>query len=100
VTACSFCSLSADHVGEIVVGPHVNVCNVCVAAAMKLVDRDGSEDLQSFPEPCNFCRQTLTRTQFRGQQARICEDCIVMASDILSEQRASKALPQARLIKG
>lgn len=97
---CSFCSRSLDHVGEMVNGPHVSVCNGCVDAARKLVDRDGGQDLSDFSEPCSFCRQTRTRTQFRGPNARICEDCIQMASDIISEQRAAKALPQARLIKG
>lgn len=97
---CSFCARSVDHVGTLVNGPHVSVCSGCVEAASKLVDRDGGEDLQDFPEPCSFCRQTRTRTQFRGRDARICEDCIQMASDIISEERAAKSLPPARLIKG
>lgn len=97
---CSFCSRSVDLVGEMVSGSHVNLCNQCVDGARALVIQTGGDALQTFPEPCSFCRQTLTRTQFRGQHARICEDCIVMATDIISEQRASKRLPQARLVKG
>lgn len=95
---CSLCGRTRDQVLDMVVGPHTNVCDSCITAAMELAARSTDDEVRAFPEPCSYCRQTVTRTQFAGRHARICEDCVVMAGEILAARRARTALPTARVL--
>ncbi len=98
-TVCAFCNSDRSIVAELILGPNVTICNVCVAAATRLANERGGDDMQAFPEPCSFCRQEKAHLQFAREQARICDLCIEMCVDIIEEERSRTKLPTARVLK-
>lgn len=118
VDRCSFCTRTRDEVNELVVGPYVTICDVCIEAANRLVDDVAGSPMQVFDE-CTFCGHREARGQFTSTSARgpfarntpragsepageirVCDTCICLCVEILAEQRAARTLPTARLIKG
>jgi ATP-dependent protease Clp ATPase subunit len=96
---CAFCGSDRSIVAELILGPNVTICNVCVNAATQLANERGGDAQQSFPEPCSFCRQHRSHLQFARERVRICDLCIEMCVDIIEEERARTKLPAARAIK-
>lgn len=45
--ACSFCGRGHAEVRKLVAGPRVYICDACVAAASRLMEDDGSDELRA-----------------------------------------------------
>ncbi len=99
---CSFCARTRDDaaVTELVVGPYVTICDVCIEAANRMVDEVAGKPMQLF-EDCTFCGHPEARGQFtaEGTDIRVCDTCICLCVEILAEQRAARTLPHARVVK-
>ena len=99
--ACAFCGSDRSIVAEVIQGPNVTICNVCVDAATQLANERGGDAMKAFPDACSFCRQDRSHLQFARERVRICDLCIEMCVDIIEEERARTRtkLPTARVLK-
>lgn len=87
---CSFCGKSTKHVGKLVAGPNVHICNGCIGAASMLLANRASQSESHFArlpsdsrKPCSFCGQRkegLARASAGGHQ--ICGNCLALVKDL------------------
>lgn len=109
---CSFCGAHSDHVHRLIAGPGVFVCEVCVDLATDVIDERAERtsglarlvpvDRVDVGVRCSFCGKGRDRVEGlaeapdrppagkfgRGSGApRICEGCLILCAEILSEGR-------------
>jgi len=93
---CSFCNASTGDVPRMIAGPRVYVCAPCVAVALGVASTGtaapGPRNTTLRPaisesHPCSFCSSTTPRvaSMVKGGRARICNECIDLCNDILTE---------------
>ena len=73
---CSFCSSTQRDVEKLIAGPHVYICDECVATAQRVLA--GTRVRQA---DCSFCGEP------RAPKAvvTICEHCLTLCEGILAE---------------
>jgi hypothetical protein len=104
---CSFCGRSHQECEQLIAGPGVCICNLCVAQATRLSAdapiegwSEGSMRLEA-PESdarCSFCGKNARQGVFLvaggltgtpagkfGHDARICDECLDLCLEILAE---------------
>jgi len=60
---CSFCRKGEAEVEKLVAGPHVYICDACVAIATKMMEGGLSNDSQPPPVTTSMLRRLLGRVQ-------------------------------------
>ena len=83
IVRCSGCGRLGDEVMYMIAGPHVHMCDRCVAqAARQLTPRRPPVDAVR----CRFCRQLRSNDEAtRVGSATVCVDCLGMMEGILTE---------------
>ena len=102
---CSFCGRDQKHVKTLIAGPGVCICNHCIplagevlasghaadtpAATIRLVREEARE------QRCSFCGKRryqvpamASAATAPGQAARICDECLRLCHEIVSERLA------------
>ena len=93
---CSFCNVSQADTKKLIAGPGVYICEGCVAAAGDVVatatPAKGPRQVVLRPaasedHDCGFCGKapTQVRQLVKGGRTRICDECVQLCTDILSE---------------
>jgi hypothetical protein len=93
---CSFCNVSQTDTKKLIAGPGVYICEGCVAAAGDVVatatPAKGPRQVVLRPaitedHDCAFCGKapTQVRQVVKGGRARICDECLQLCADIISE---------------
>jgi hypothetical protein len=108
---CSFCGRSREECAKLIAGPGLFICERCVAHASRLDANVSVEDGAGAPmlvEPsgsevrCSFCGKEARQVRHLvasgltvapggkfGQGARICDECLVLCEEILTETASS-----------
>jgi ClpX C4-type zinc finger len=108
---CSFCGRSREECAKLIAGPGVFICDGCVAHASRLVAGVSVEDRAEAPvllEPsgsrvrCSFCGKQARQVRHLVASglalapggkfehgSRICDECLVLCEEILSETVSS-----------
>ena len=73
---CSFCGKDETQVSKLVAGPKVFICDVCTAAAARIIDSDSNNNCSSPPVQTPTWRSVLSRAwrAFRSQLLRRVDD--------------------------
>ena len=73
---CSFCGKDETQVSKLVAGPKVFICDVCTAAAARIIDGDSNNNSSSPPAQTPTWRSVLSRAwrAFRSQLLRRVDD--------------------------
>ena len=73
---CSFCGKDETQVSKLVAGPKVFICDVCTAAAARIIDSDGNNNPSSPPVQPPTWRSVLSRAwrTFRSKPLRRVDD--------------------------
>ncbi|MBL0122451.1 MAG: hypothetical protein IPP88_06855 [Betaproteobacteria bacterium] len=98
---CSYCGASQHEVRKIVAGPSVFICNDCVGKALSSLVTDQpatSEKLATTQSKsselfyCSFCGKPGTEVKrlLSRNGVCICNECLVLSLDILTEGGASE----------
>jgi hypothetical protein len=98
--ACSFCGKAQKQVRKLIAGPHVYICDQCVATADQVIAtgetaatalsavKSIGADLAAII--CSFCGKT--RQQVSGIAAAahgtICSECLLLCNEIVAEELA------------
>ena len=83
---CSFCDRSRDEVRTLITSRSPTICDDCVGLARAYVDeRFAGIEPRLMREPCEFCRDLIARCQFTAYGHVICDVCIGLCVDVLSE---------------
>jgi tetratricopeptide (TPR) repeat protein len=110
---CSFCGAQREHVRKLIAGPGIFICEACVDLAAEVMDEHAERtnkrtrliavDATSAKARCSFCGQRRERVEAlveapdrppagkfgrRSGAVRICDDCLALCGEILSEQSA------------
>lgn len=64
---CSFCRKTQDQVSKLVAGPHVYICDECVAAAVKCMQEPPRSEA---PEPRSLLQKLKSRWPFSSRGDR------------------------------
>jgi|SRR5579872_2552120 len=98
--ACSFCDREQRQVRKLIAGPGVYICDPCILAAVGVATSGrpaASPALTTVPPDavvsCAFChkpresvRSIVARSDGADAQATICDECLGLCGEILSEQ--------------
>lgn len=99
--SCSFCGREQRQVRKLVAGPGVYICDPCIMAAVGVSASGRSMEDPSLqpvsndsPLSCSFCAKARTQVEVlvsgsapEGHQApTICNECLGLCGEILSEQ--------------
>jgi hypothetical protein len=84
---CSFCSKKEDEVDQLIAGPGVNACNLCVGTFNGYLGDPnylGAQDAK-----CSFCgkRTGDVKKLISGPKERICDECVGLCNEILQEEK-------------
>ena len=73
---CSFCGKDETQVSKLVAGPKVFICDVCTAAAARIIDSDSNSNSSSPPAKTPAWHSVLSRAwrAFRGPPLRRVDD--------------------------
>jgi hypothetical protein len=105
VPRCSFCDRSRDEVKKLITSRSSMICDDCVGLAKAYIASPGLAGARSnarrcgeliderfagieprlMREPCEFCRDLIARCQFTAYGHVICDVCIGLCVDVLSE---------------
>lgn len=103
ILTCSFCGADQATARKIVAGPAVYVCDRCVDLALRaLADGTAQDDGRTRlevvaaddPSRCQFCGKAgrpLARRAGTGDDARICDECLALCTEIIQEELAGPA---------
>lgn len=93
-STCTFCDKDRKHVGQLILGPDLSICDECIATVSRMVIEapqvvDGQEDsweLGDESDHCNFCTRDcrwtwrVMKKQLRGC---ICTECLELCNEIV-----------------
>ena len=89
IVRCSGCGRLGDEVMYMIAGPHVHMCDRCVAqAARQLTPRRPLPPRRPPMDAvrCRFCRQLRSKDEATSVgSATVCVDCLGMMEGILTE---------------
>lgn len=102
---CSFCGKRKDEVDKLLAGPDVNICDECVTVCVKIVNgsfkgEEGNpvgfmvpERVRQDEPTCTFCRKRHGEVNklIAGPDVNICDECVILCAEIVSEHRARRA---------
>ncbi|MGI8791694.1 MAG: ClpX C4-type zinc finger protein [Acidimicrobiales bacterium] len=94
---CSFCNANQREVAKLIAGPGVYVCGECVAAASSVASSGeamtGPRQVSMLIDgrPCGFCskRAAEVKAVVRGGRGHICNECLDLCSQIITEDENS-----------
>jgi ClpX C4-type zinc finger protein len=89
---CTWCGRPSDDVEKLIAGPHVYICDACVAAAARAAADEAIPGSVFQPSArngklnCSFCgkRAGKDRSLFAGRPGNICSECLRVCQEILS----------------
>lgn len=98
--ACTFCGRHRDHVGMLISGPGIHICDSCVTLADQVVQDNQTRETDwthlALASPlttdrCSFCRKKPADVPalVTGPGGRICDACLRLCNEILTEQLSS-----------
>lgn len=99
VLSCSFCRETQTYVEQLIAGSGVYICNFCVVTAVHQI---WSRNIRTRAEDryvCSFCgkdSQEVNCLVASETGVTICNECLVMSCEILSEQTDGRTWPVVR----
>ena len=99
-TVCTFCERLPSEVESLVAGPNVFICGACTGLAERALTGLPSEqpalhlpDGQRRKPKCSFCgkQRTQSRMVVTGNAAHICQECLQMCRQILTDRSGGAA---------
>jgi ClpX C4-type zinc finger len=97
--SCSFCGKHQKQIKKLISGPGVNICNECIDRVHTVLAATGTTASTPIAaivpvsdaaraERCSFCgkRRHQVATMASTGHAQICNECIDLCSDIISEE--------------
>ena len=96
---CTFCGKAPREVRKLIAGPRVSICDECIKKCNDIIAQEAMKSARE-DEPrrrvkpsspalcCSFCgkQQHEAQTLIAGPSAYICDECIGLCNDIISEE--------------
>ena len=99
--SCSFCGKSQKQVKKLIAGPSVYICDGCMRRAQAVIAEPGRTastptatieqvSAETGTELCSFCgkRRYQVAAMASAGDARICDECLELCNEIVSEELA------------
>ena len=87
---CTFCDRPPGEVAKLIAGPHIYICDRCVAGAEAAATRSSAEfrRARGLTKRCGFCSRATRgqRTVLAGLRANVCTDCVEQCRHILDDR--------------